>query len=512
MSDKQNEPKLTYALDSSGKMVSIRNVERGLACNCLCPKCKEALVAKLGHEGGRQPHFAHQKDSDCHGSYMTALHMLAQQIIEEDKQVMLPNYQGKYIQKSTNCITFDLVRLEEIISIHDGQIRADCVGYKQGKDNKEHRLLIEILVTHEVDDNKSGLIKSLNVSCIEIDLSDLIETGYTREDVANRLKENKEDRKWINCPVYDKCDKEEEQKEEEKKRKEEARRKELKDKVNKWYKDGDKDIAAYIINDIKRYPFFNVDNSKFKKPNPLFECLVPGNDYLYYIDNSPKNDDGLNLFYILLRFYYSQTIYVNNNQLKNKLREVQSNQSELTSQEKIYLEELISLRVMSILVKQRKHYHDIPSAVNEYSDLIMAYYSDSDIRNEVLMVSSVIYHHIVGSNAQNFGELTREIIHHHPSIARSYLTIIDSQSKYPNNYTIGSYNTLQELRDFVERNAKAEDGIVDKILKECFSYSYRSDIDNDIIEKIDIMSYYASRNQSYNKNMKDWDDWYDSLN
>ena len=31
MSDKQNDPKLTYALDSSGKMVSIRNVERGLS-------------------------------------------------------------------------------------------------------------------------------------------------------------------------------------------------------------------------------------------------------------------------------------------------------------------------------------------------------------------------------------------------------------------------------------------------------------------------------------------------
>ena len=45
MNGKQNEPKLTYALDSSGKMVSIRNVERGLACNCCCPKCKEPLVA-----------------------------------------------------------------------------------------------------------------------------------------------------------------------------------------------------------------------------------------------------------------------------------------------------------------------------------------------------------------------------------------------------------------------------------------------------------------------------------
>jgi len=510
MNDKQNEPKLTYALDELGKMVYVDDVDNGIECNCMCPECKGKLVAK--NKGKiKEHHFAHSSGIDCPGARMTALHMLAQQIIEEDKQVMLPDYQGKYIHKSTGSISFDWIRLEEVIPIHDGQIRADCVGYKRDKNNIEHRLLIEILVTHEVDDNKRCHIHYLNESCIEIDLSDLIESGYTREDVAKRLKEDKKDRKWINCPVCDKRDHIVGLEEEKKKKELEANKREQKDKISKWFQDGDHDIANYLINDIKRYPFFNIPNSNFKVPNPLFEYLVPENNYIYYIENSPKNDDGLNLYYILLRFYYTETIYVNYNQLKYKLRKVQSNQSELTSQEKIHLEELISLRVMSILVKQRKHYHDIPSAVNEYNNLIMAYYSDSDIRNEVLMVSSVIYHHIVGSNAQNFGELTREIIHHHPSIARSYLTIIDSQSKYPNNYTIGSYNTLQELRDFVERNAKAEDGIVDKILKECFSYSYRSDIDNDIIEKIDIMSYYASRNQSCKKNMKDWDDWYDSL-
>lgn len=510
MNDRQNEPKLTYALDKSGKMVYVDDVDNGIECNCLCPECKGKLVAK--NKGKiKEHHFAHSNGMDCPGAQMTALHMLAQQIIEEEKQVMLPDYQGKYIHKSTDCISFDGIRLEEVIPLHDGQIRADCVGYKRDKNNNEHRLLIEILVTHEVDDNKSWLIQSLNESCIEIDLSDLIETGYTRDSVAKRLKEDKKDRKWINCPVYDKCDKEAGQKVEEKKRKEEAERREIKDKVNKWYKDGDHDIANHLINDIKRYPFFNVPNSNSKVPNPLFEYLVPENNYIYYIDNSPKNDEGLNLYYILLRFYYTQTIFANFNQLKNRLREVQCKQSELSSQEKIYLEELISLRVISILVKQRKHYHEIPSAVNEYSDEIMAYYSDSGIRNEVLMVSSVIYHHIVGSNAQNFGELTREIIHHHPSIARSYLTIIDTQTRYPNDYNIGNYNTLQELRDFVERNTKAKDGIVDKILKECFSYSYRSDID--IIDKINIMSYYASHSQCDNKNkkMKDWDDWYDSL-
>lgn len=202
MNDKLNEPKLTYALDKSGKMVYIDDVDNGIECNCLCPECKGKLVAK--NKGKiKEHHFAHSNGMDCPGAQMTALHMLAQQIIEEEKQVMLPDYQGKYIHKSTDCISFDGIRLEEVIPLHDGQIRADCVGYKRDKNNNEHRLLIEILVTHEVDDNKSWLIQSLNESCIEIDLSDLIETGYTRDSVDKRLKEDKKDRKWINCPVYD---------------------------------------------------------------------------------------------------------------------------------------------------------------------------------------------------------------------------------------------------------------------------------------------------------------------
>ncbi len=53
------EPQLTYAIDASGRMVSIESVENGLACNCICPKCKQPLIAK--NEGRtRHKHFAHQ--------------------------------------------------------------------------------------------------------------------------------------------------------------------------------------------------------------------------------------------------------------------------------------------------------------------------------------------------------------------------------------------------------------------------------------------------------------------
>ena len=95
----KEEPMLTYALSvGTGRMVCIDNVEGGLSCNCCCPKCKEPLIAKKGN-GGRQSHFAHKSGSDCHGSYMTALHRMAEQIIQEEKSVMAPAYKDVYEQK-----------------------------------------------------------------------------------------------------------------------------------------------------------------------------------------------------------------------------------------------------------------------------------------------------------------------------------------------------------------------------------------------------------------------------
>lgn len=41
---------LTYAIDSHGKMVYIEDVPNGLACNCRCPQCHEALIARNGGE------------------------------------------------------------------------------------------------------------------------------------------------------------------------------------------------------------------------------------------------------------------------------------------------------------------------------------------------------------------------------------------------------------------------------------------------------------------------------
>lgn len=40
----------SWAEDKSGKMVYVDDVPNGVACNCICPYCRENLIARHGKE------------------------------------------------------------------------------------------------------------------------------------------------------------------------------------------------------------------------------------------------------------------------------------------------------------------------------------------------------------------------------------------------------------------------------------------------------------------------------
>ena len=178
---------LSYALNKQNKMVYIENVERGRACDCRCPFCKEYLDAKIGY-GGHVPHFAHQNDRKCKGAYMTALHMLAEQIIEEEKAVMAPAY--KEIEKKK--LTFKDVEVERREERKD--LQPDIVGISEDG----LKWAIEIRNTHEIKPPKLRKIKESKITCLEIDVR-----GQTLENLKEFLLDSVDFRKWVNNPIYD---------------------------------------------------------------------------------------------------------------------------------------------------------------------------------------------------------------------------------------------------------------------------------------------------------------------
>lgn len=180
---KEKEANLIYALDKNGNLVHVDNVNNGLKCECVCPKCKSELNAK--NEGKKKiHHFAHKSDSNCQGAVETAIHMLAKEILHEIKSVLLPSTPDF---PNGRILDFDNVEIETFDS--ELNLQPDCIGYYEDK-----KLWIEFKYTHAVDLKKREKIILANIDCVEIDISDCIQD---RDNIKERILNDLEKRKWI---------------------------------------------------------------------------------------------------------------------------------------------------------------------------------------------------------------------------------------------------------------------------------------------------------------------------
>ena len=168
---------LKYGLQRD-KLVHIDSVEKGLACNCVCPHCMGQLIAKKGEK--RAKHFAHYKQADCNHGTETALHLMAKEIVANTRQVFVPYLpKTEYDQsQSGKVLTFENAVLEKQLSQN---VRGDVV-----LNRGDSFLNVEIKVTHKVDDDKVRELFNLGIPTIEIDLSDL-KSDFTPELVGRSI-------------------------------------------------------------------------------------------------------------------------------------------------------------------------------------------------------------------------------------------------------------------------------------------------------------------------------------
>ena len=190
-----------YALNEKGEPIHIKQIDKshnGLACNCTCPICGESLIAKKGN-GGKVPHFAHKQDSPCtHPEYIkqTNIHAMAEQIFLEEKEIELPSLSSQaenYIAYFFRGGKWQIAEVELEKKISD--FIPDII-LKKGNET----LLIEIYVTHAVDENKKNKIIEANLPVIEIDLSEFVHDDMTKEDLRLHLRETAR-MNWIHMPI-----------------------------------------------------------------------------------------------------------------------------------------------------------------------------------------------------------------------------------------------------------------------------------------------------------------------
>jgi hypothetical protein len=169
----------------------VSEVPRGKACSCVCPSCGSPLIAKQGKVMAH--HFAHAGGSDCSTGYETALHLAAKEILKEYPEITLPVVEIVFDNHNRMPITgertfkLDNVRLEKRLEGMVPDVIAE-VG--------EHKLLIEIRVTHEVDEEKLRKIRDQGVSAIEIDLSD-IPRDINLESLKPKIIEDTTLKAWL---------------------------------------------------------------------------------------------------------------------------------------------------------------------------------------------------------------------------------------------------------------------------------------------------------------------------
>ena len=203
----------TYGL-RSGKIIHITSIsaaENGIKCGCVCPLCGAPLIAKT--KGSvRRPHFAHStKSCDLTSAQQTALHLLAKDIIAQEKKIFLPKIEISRPSYSDNGWDWEVSTMlpTSVILSPARQWICDSVDVERSESGYIPDLrviiqgkpcLIEIAVTHFVDEEKKKKIIDSKMPLIEIDLSDLNSEDIDPATLRHFLTESPENRVWINNP------------------------------------------------------------------------------------------------------------------------------------------------------------------------------------------------------------------------------------------------------------------------------------------------------------------------
>ncbi len=179
---------MTVAVNKANQLVSIKQVERGLKCDCFCFECGEQVVAKKGEKN--EHHFAHISNKvSCNINPESILHKFAKQVIMEEKGLTLPALPNSQ-SKDNQVWQFSKLIAEQSV----GSIRPDLVA------SIDHGMMfIEIAVTSFIDTDKLDLIKHLGIQTIEIDLRDLLKQNIDipSEEARAYILNEVSNKKWV---------------------------------------------------------------------------------------------------------------------------------------------------------------------------------------------------------------------------------------------------------------------------------------------------------------------------
>jgi len=186
-----------------GKLVFISEVQRGLACGCVCAHCGQSLLARKG--AVRRPHFAHHEPTGCDGGSETVLHLLAKELFTELTTLTIPPYRFARHRETRGGIVVRheaLVANGGMIPIHAVHIELPEDGFRPDVlvESNHKLLLIEIAVFNKVQRIKLRKLRRRNLPAIEIRLAPE-DAFLSREQLKQKLHQDLPSKSWLFHPA-----------------------------------------------------------------------------------------------------------------------------------------------------------------------------------------------------------------------------------------------------------------------------------------------------------------------
>lgn len=202
---KKTSNKIPFGLQNN-ILVGVTDVESGLSCNCVCPCCHGKLQANKGSK--RDYYFSHDPSAhkiECEFAFETSIHLMAKQIIEKHKVIVLPELNISMTMEDDDGVAHaeeiqvvdktNLMFNGVVLELRLDEIRPDIVGYTEDG----LPFLIEIAVTNFSSTQKKQKIRSLALSAIELDLSD-VRYNVTENQLTEYIIKNLEKKTWLSNP------------------------------------------------------------------------------------------------------------------------------------------------------------------------------------------------------------------------------------------------------------------------------------------------------------------------
>lgn len=190
---------ITYAFQN-GRVVSIDEVESGVACNCVCPACHQKLTAKKGKL--LTPHFTHCVNDSCEKGYEASLYLMAKRIFKDTGSFVLPSatlgiYNPICLEEPRN-IKIKNISLEQTVD----ELTPDIII----EDEEGNKYCIKMRLSRDIDENNLSKIQRYEFNTLEYDLSKMGKSFHLfRDDLAEILLDGNRPPKWIYHPKIEKA-------------------------------------------------------------------------------------------------------------------------------------------------------------------------------------------------------------------------------------------------------------------------------------------------------------------